>query len=91
MPQTSTRPLGASGYRTTLKACAILVQIWVSEVQLSAEGLPDITISSHAWVNTLNSPRAFFKGTGCLPSQTPAGLKKLRRGELDIIKARACS
>ncbi len=61
----------------------------MSEVKLSAEGLADVTISAHAWVNTLNSPRVFFEGTGYLPSQTPAGLMELRNKELNTIKARA--
>ena len=62
-------------------------QIWVSAVTLTADGQPDVTISAHAWVNTVNSPRVFFNGQGILPSQTPAGLKGLRQTELDIIKA----
>ena len=66
------------------------MQIWVSEVKLSAEGQADISISAHAWVNTLNSPRVFFKGKGYLPNQTPAGLTHLREKELDDIKARFC-
>ena len=65
------------------------MQIWLSEVKLSAEGLADITISAHGWVNTLNSPRVFFEGAGYLPSQTPKGLTELRKKELNTIKVRA--
>ncbi len=67
-----------------------IVQIWVSKVELSGEGKSGITISAHAWVNALNSPRTFFEGSGYLPLQTPAGLCELRSRELIIIKARAC-
>ena len=67
----------------TMSAAA---QIWVAEVKLSAGGYADTTISAHAWVNKLNSPRVFFEATGVLPSATPAGLKGLRQQELDIIR-----
>jgi hypothetical protein len=65
-----------------------LFQVYLSEATLSAEGQTDVTISAHAWVNTLNSPRVFFEGTGYLPSKTPAGLTALRQEELNKIKAR---
>ena len=66
------------------------MQIWVSDVKLIPESGPDVVISGHAWVNTLNSPRRFFNGTPCLPSQTPPGLTALRQEELNVIKVRAC-
>ena len=58
----------------------------MSEVILSADGRPETSISAHGWVNKLNSPRVFFKGTGLLPLQTPDGLQGRRQRELDIIK-----
>ena len=75
---------------STEQASAFTMQVYLSEATLSADGQTDITISAHGWVNTLNSPRVFFEGTGYLPSLTPAGLEDLRQEELDKIKARVC-
>ena len=80
-----------SGYTYgEIEPLPFIVQIWVSEVKLSTEGQAEITISAHAWVNTLNSPRVFFESTGSLPSNTPTGLTQLRQRELHTIQARGC-